>query len=289
MDSVHRISRAKINLFLEIKGRRGDGYHDIETLFQEISFADQITLRRTQSEYSVLKCNNTRLPFGKRNLCIRACDRLREAAGWEGAVEIRLEKNVPLGSGLGGGSSNAASVITGLNELYGLGLDSAAMERIGLDVGSDVPFFIHGGAAIGRGRGEIIEPLPSLPQPLWMALIKPRAVSVSTGNAYQWIGAGRRAERALDRAELEKKFADGDIEFVLDLVHNAFEPVVAAKYPILENYKKDLEAAGCLRVGMSGSGSTFFGLCASEADARAAAAAFADREDLSLAGAYHTI
>jgi len=288
LDSITKNSFAKINLFLEIRGKRSDGYHDIESLYQEISFADEIAMRRTQSEYSVLRCNNTRLPFGKRNLCIKACDMLREAAGWEGTVEISLIKKVPLGSGLGGGSSNAANVIAGLNDLYSLGLDKAAMADIGLDVGSDVPFFIYGGTAIGRGRGEVITPLPRLPKPLWLVLVKPRKISVSTGSAYQWVSA-HHGDRVLDDAELEKKLAAGDMQYLLDLVYNAFEPVIMKKYPILENYKRDLQEAGCLRVGMSGSGSTFFGLCENEAAARAAASVFEGREDLSLAGAFHTI
>ena len=288
MDSVSCTSYAKINLFLEIQGKRADGYHEISSLFQEVSFADDITLRRIQSEYSVLKSNNTRLPFGKRNLCIKACDQMREDAGWGDTVEISLTKRVPLGSGLGGGSSNAAAVITGLNRLYDLGLDNEQLSGIGLKVGSDVPFFIHGGTAVARGRGEIITPMPRFPKPIWLVLVKPRRVSVSSGNAYEWV-RGYRGERTLNDAELERKIADGDFEYILDHVYNAFEHIVLKKYPILENYRRDLEEAGCIKVGMTGSGSTHFGICENEEKARAVAARFEDRDDLSLAGAFHTI
>lgn len=287
MDKITAPSYAKLNLFLEIRGRRKDGYHEIHTVFQAISLADIIHLKPCDQEYSILRCNNAAVPFGKRNLCIKAFEEMRRSAGLERTVEIELEKQIPLGSGLGGGSSNAACVIRGINDLYHLKMTNEALAAVGLNVGSDVPFFIYGGTAIGRGRGEIIRPLPPLPGPQWLVLVKPR-LSVSTGSAYQWV-RGYKSKHELDEDELESRLKAGDAEFLLDKMYNAFEAIVVKKHPELARYRKELEAAGCRRISMTGSGSSFFGFCDGEEQARAAAAAFADREDLLLAGAYHTV
>lgn len=287
LDNITCHSYAKLNLFLEILGRRKDGFHEILTVFQTISLADVIHLKQCSEEYSILRCNNAAVPFGKRNLCIKAYDEMRRSAGLERTVEIELEKHIPLGSGLGGGSSNGACVIRGLNTLYDLHKSNEELAAVGRNVGSDVPFFVYGGTALGRGRGEIIRPLPPLPGTLWLVLLKPR-VSVSTGNAYQWV-RGYKGGRELDENDLEARLNAGDAGFVLDKIYNAFEGIVVKKHPELGRYRAELEAAGCRPVSMTGSGSSFFGFCDNEKQARAIAAAFEDREDLLLAGAFHTV
>ena len=268
-------------------GKRGDGYHDICTLFHTITLSDTVELSRSQQPYSILRSDNPMLPFGKRNLCIKAYESVRENTGMEQTVEIQLKKNIPLGSGLGGGSSNAACVIKGVNELFELGLTPERMGDMGLHVGTDVPFFIYGGAAVGRGRGGRITPMSTFPEPVWLTLIKPR-MSVSTGNAYKWVKA-YRGKRELDDAELSKKLGEGDLEYIFGLMFNAFEPIVLAKYTELARYPKELKEAGCIKVQMTGCGSSFYGFCENEKQARSVADAFQDREDVVLAGAYHTV
>ena len=289
MDKVTYSSPAKINLFLEVKGIRGDGYHEISTWMQAVDICDTITVAKSAQDYSTLRSRDTSIPFGKRNLCIKAFETVRDNTGMKktDTVEIALDKQIPLGSGLGGGSSNAASVIIALNELFELGLDTAKKLRLATMVGSDVPFFVLGGGALAHGRGEILEPLPPLPKPLWLVIAKPE-FSVSTGEAYKWIKKHRGAKSlALDK--LSKKIESGDTQFILDNMYNAFEPVIAAKHPQIEDIKKRMLDAGCLKAQMTGSGSGVFGVCSDEAAAQAAAEALAGAEDLPFVASCRTI
>lgn len=287
MDSITCASNAKINLFLEIKGKRSDGYHEIRTLFQEISLGDEITLKKSSQEYSVLRCNDTTIPFGKRNLCIKAYDLMREHTKLKDTVEIELEKKIPLGAGLGGGSSNGACVIKSLNKLYELGLGHQEMSDLAAKAGSDISFFIYGGMAVGSGRGEIIHKLPDLKTPIWLTLVKP-AISVSTGNAYQWV-KGYQGKRDLDESELAAKILADDHEYIINNIYNAFEPIVINKMPELDVFRQDLVNAGCLKVSMSGCGSAFYGICSDKGHAEEVADSFADRDDITLAAACHTV
>ncbi|HOY63124.1 MAG: 4-diphosphocytidyl-2-C-methyl-D-erythritol kinase [bacterium ADurb.Bin236] len=288
MDSASFTSPAKINLFLDIRGKRPDGYHETLTWMQTIDLCDTLTLARSARDFSTLRSDNSSMPLGKRNLCIKAYEAARAAAGDAvDSVEISLKKRVPLGSGLGGGSSNAASVIKGLNVLFSLGMTDEKMSKIAAGVGTDVPFFIRGGAAIASGRGEIISPLPSLPAPIHLLVAKPEA-SVSTGEAYKWV-KGYKGERDLDREETAARIASGDLQYVMDRMFNCFEEIVFGRLPALAALKSKLLDAGCVKAQMTGSGSAVFGICPDEKTARSAASALSADDDTLFVAACRTI
>jgi 4-diphosphocytidyl-2-C-methyl-D-erythritol kinase len=149
-------SFAKINLYLRVLGRRGDGFHELFTVFQTVSLCDSLTFE--EADGLTLTCDDARIPTDDRNLVIKAAKRLRETAGIERGARMHLEKNIPSPGGLGGGSSNAAVTLIGLSRLWGIELPATDRQTIAAGLGSDVPFFLEGGTAIGTGRGEIIEP-----------------------------------------------------------------------------------------------------------------------------------
>lgn len=287
MNRIVLTSPAKINLFLEIKGKRDDGYHNVLTWLHTIDLADELKIGVSESEYCKLRTHDTSIPFGKRNLCIKAYEAMKADAGIDKPVEIQLDKVIPLGSGLAGGSSNAASVIRGANQLFNLGMPEDRLRDIGSKVGTDVPFFITGGSALGRGRGTELTPLPPFPAPLWLVLAKPEA-KVSTGDAYKWI-KGHHGEKNIDEAELSGKIEAGDFEFLCSILHNSFENVIFEKYPQLEDIRKRLLDEGCAAARMTGSGSTVYGLCENEEKARAVADSLSGWDMLSFVRACRTL
>lgn len=289
MDKVSYKSPAKINLFLEIKGKRDDGYHEISTWMQTVDLCDDITIVKSAQDYSTLRSRDTGIPFGKRNLCIRAFDMVRDNTTMKktDTVEITLDKRIPLGSGLGGGSSNAASVINGLDEIFELKLDRDKKIELAATVGSDVPFFLLGGGAIANGRGEQLEPLPPLPAPLWLVVVKPE-FSVSTGEAYKWVKKSKGG-KTITREKIAPHIEKGDIAFILDHLYNAFEPIIAEKYPLLNSIREQMIEAGCLKAQMTGSGSGMFGICEDEPAARNAANRLGRSNDLTFVEVCKTI
>src|SRR5437870_4313434 len=164
---------AKINLSFEIKGRREDGFHEIETLMAPISLADRLTIERGETTGGLqFSCDDSSLSNGEENLVVKAARLFQNAMKIGAGIEIRLEKKVPHGAGLGGGSSDAATTLLRLNELFETGLDQKALIGLAAQIGSDVPFFILGSAAICRGRGEIVE-ATTLPRTFSLLLLKP--------------------------------------------------------------------------------------------------------------------
>ncbi len=289
MDKVSYSSPAKINLFLEIKGKRDDGYHEILTWMHTISLYDNITISKSALDYSTLRSRDTGIPFGKRNLCIKAFDTVRDNSRMRKSdtVEISLDKQIPLGSGLGGGSSNAASVIVGLDELFELELGRAEKVRIASLVGSDVPFFVVGGSSVVSGRGEVLSPLPHLPHPLHLVIVKPE-FSVSTGEAYKWVKM-HKGSKTIDNEKLAAKISEGDIDFIFSSMFNVFEPIVTKKFPALKNISGRMKDAGCLTTQMTGSGSGVFGICADAEAASQAADALSQEADIAFVYACRTL
>lgn len=245
-----------------------------------IDIFDNVAIKKSEQEYSTLQSGDTTIPFGKRNLCIKAFEALKAETGLDQTVVISLEKNIPLGSGMGGGSGNAASVIKGINNLFKLGLSSETMMKIGAEVGSDVPFFIDGGSALATGRGIEITEMPKTPSPIWMVVGKPDE-SVSTGDAYQWLSS-YKSERKLNVDELRNKIQSGDFQYICDNLYNAFEEVILDKYPAIKNLKLALIESGCAAAMMTGSGSAVFGLCENEAAARKAFENFGAKDGVSF-------
>jgi len=254
---------------LQIRDQRPDGYHNIHTLFQEIDFHDSIEIKKRNSgcEFS---SNVDWLKNDTSNLCVKAWDLMRNEYGI-GGVSIQLEKQIPAGGGLGGGSSNAAAILKGLRQLYELNVDGNRLETIGIPLGADVPFFIKGGLQVGDGIGEKLTPL-DIKIPGTLLLVIPD-IHIDTGWAY---GVSKKI---LDASRENINFAGfvrkEKIPFAL--FENDFEAIVFPTYPEIGQLKDSLRAHGARFASLSGSGSTVFGLFDEEADARSAQSHFPDR------------
>ncbi|MER3482770.1 MAG: 4-(cytidine 5'-diphospho)-2-C-methyl-D-erythritol kinase [Meiothermus sp.] len=247
------LAGAKINLGLSVLGKLPNGYHELHTIFAALEVADRIELEPT-AEGIQLEIVNSALPSGPSNLAYRAARDYLEAAGWPGGVRMVLEKHLPLAAGLGGGSSDAAAVLRGLNELYPANLDLSALA---LKLGADVPFFLGSPLAEGRGIGEKLRPLP--PMPLEVVLVNP-GIAVAAADAY----------KGLRREEWSPELNVGDVLGALRAGQeppywNTLEGPVSRLEPSLAEVKLELRKAGLFGILMSGSGSTLFGL-AKDAD-----------------------
>jgi 4-diphosphocytidyl-2-C-methyl-D-erythritol kinase len=263
---------AKINLGLEVLRRRADGFHDINTLFAAIDLSDCVKLHsRNDGRIICRVTGNERLESEGTNLCSRAAYVLRGYAGREDlGLEIDLAKRIPIGAGLGGGSSDAAAAMLGALRLWGLSVPPATLGRMALDLGSDVPFFLHGGVAAATSRGETLTPI-DIRLPYTVLLVNP-GIHVSTPWAYRALG--RTAERpATDLVAALRRGLEDPLA-MREGLHNDFEGVVFAEHPLLPTLKEKLYAAGALYAAMSGSGSTMLGLFGDRAAAEEAAVGF---------------
>ncbi|MFH0989038.1 MAG: 4-(cytidine 5'-diphospho)-2-C-methyl-D-erythritol kinase [bacterium] len=255
-------SYAKINLGLRILRKRPDGYHDIETVFRPIDFFDEISM--WQSDENILfSTDNPSLPTDQSNLCVRAAMMLQELTGSHLGVEIRLRKRIPIGAGLGGGSSNAATVLTGLIRLWNLEMTQKELISISGHLGSDVPYFILGKSAYATGKGEQLSMLP-LTFPYWIVTVTP-SIQVSTVWAYKHCTPSQEGTQVSLRESLLK--ASGDLSQLDHVLRNDFEHVVYPAFPEIRLLRDSLEALGAFTVHLSGSGSSVFGLFTSESSA----------------------
>lgn len=262
------LAHAKLNLFLRVVGRRADGFHELETLFQSIDLADELTF--APGRELTLTGGSEAAPPGPENLVLRAAAALREATGCPHGAAIHLEKRVPVGAGLGGGSSDAAATLRALNRLWDLRLPRERLLEIAARLGSDVPFALRGGTAVGRGRGELLEPLPT--PALWLALARP-SFGVPTPQAYRLF---RPAPAAAPLGSFLAALASGEPERIAPLLRNDLEAGVFSQWPELTALRERLLAAGALGARMTGSGSVLFGVAQDEAHARAIAARLRD-------------
>ncbi len=256
---------AKINLTLNIEERREDGYHLLSSVFQAISLSDTVTIETTALQGITLTMSDPALPCDARNTAYKAAQVFFDYTGIAPSVSIRVDKRIPQQAGLGGGSSDAAGVLVGLDEFYSTNLSLDTLCMLGEKVGADVPFCIVGGTAMVTGIGEIIEPLLPLP-PCHIVVAKPQ-VGVSTAEAYRAVDSVEtdRADQSAMRAAIE----NGDLAAVGALLSNAFEQALAIPEveQTLENMRK-FHPLGCR---MSGSGSAVYALFADEASASACA------------------
>jgi len=269
------IAPAKINLYLEILGDRPDGYHELAMVMQSVALADQITLRANGTPRIQVFCDNPEVPADQTNLAYRAAvlmaETYVEAYRQYGGVDIRIEKRIPVGAGLAGGSTNAAAVLVGLDLMWGIGLTQIELQDLGAQLGSDVPFCIAGGTAIATGRGEVLSPLPNIDS-LYVVLGKYQSLSVSTVWAYKtyrqrfeetYIREGDRlsAKRnAMKSGSLVSAINQGDHAQIGGLLYNDFEKIVLEEYPQVAALKSAMAACDPLGCLMSGSGPTVFAL-----------------------------
>ena len=253
---------AKVNLALEVLGRRDDGYHEIATVMQTVDLSDRLVLE--DADVVELRTTAPDVPTDGTNLALRAALALRDVAGSSRGVRITLEKRIPVSAGLGGGSTDAAAVLFGLSRLWGLRWPTARLAEVGVTLGMDVPFFLHGGAALGTGRGEHLEALAGCA--LGLVLVNP-GVGASTAEIYGGVvpamysdgGRARRMAAALRSRQPGRVAAN---------LGNTLERVAAPRHREVEQMEVALLAAGALGAAMSGSGLTVLGVARSYDHAR---------------------
>lgn len=266
---------AKVNLFLEVLGRRPDGYHDLATLMVPVGLYDTLEIRESASGDVRLSCDHPGLSSGADNLVSRAVALVRQRHGIRTGVQVRLTKRIPLAAGLAGGSSDAAATLAGLDRLWRLGLSADALGRLGAELGSDVPFFFAGSAAWCTGRGEIVEPTP-VGRPLHLVLAFP-PVGLSTARVFQALTV---PARPVEGGPIRRALAAGDVTELGRLLHNRLEEPAMRLCPPIARLCQRLARPGPAGVRMSGSGTTVFALAADAADAeRLACALAADQDD----------
>lgn len=257
------LAPAKINICLHVLNRRSDGYHDLAMLMQRVSLYDKISIALTGGADITVQCGGVTLPAGQQNIAARAAQALLDRAGVRQGLEIVIEKNIPVAAGLGGGSSDAATVLMGLNDMLSLGFSPEQLMETGVKLGADVPFFIFKHAAWATGIGDRLEEVHGLP-PVWYVLVNP-GLEVSTA----WVYKNLRLTSARDNLRIPR--FSGEVEEVVNLLHNDLETVTVERFPLIEDVKQQLIQLGAKGALMSGSGSTVFGVFSDECTARAAA------------------
>lgn len=259
---------AKVNLDLRVLGRRPDGYHEIRTIFQSLALHDTLVVRAAHGPF-ILESDSRDLACDRSNLVWRAAAALWKAAGRRGTVRdvaIHLRKRIPTQAGLGGGSSDAAATLLALHDLWQLRLPAAALVAIAARIGSDVPFFLLGGTALGVGRGEDVYPLPDIGR--WAVVLLRPAFGVPTADAYSWLSARAPVRRLARPVTLPVPWYPGELA-----LRNDLEAPVCRAFPAIGRLSATLRRSGASVTLMAGSGSTVFGLFESAAAARSAAAA----------------
>ena len=267
---------AKVNLSLDIVGRREDGYHIVRMVMQTLDIYDILTMERLEANEIQIQAvdkrgdvntsdENAVVPLGEDNLVYKAAARLLDRYLWgkggKGGVKISLEKHIPIAAGMAGGSSDAAATLTGLNELFELGLMGKELMEIGVKLGADIPYCIMGGTALSEGIGEELTRLPDIPECIFVVAKPP--VAVSTAEAYGGYDALADSGEKIIRPEVDKQvdaIYSGDIKHVSELFGNVLEQVTAEKHKEIGNLEELMKECGALGAVMSGSGPTVYGI-----------------------------
>lgn len=277
-------AHAKLNLTLDVLGKRPDGYHDLRMVMQSIALADELTVTVGPGRGIAVRTDLAFLPCDRRNLAAAAAVRFLEHTGQSLAVEIDLRKKIPVCAGMGGGSSDAAAVLRALNELTAAGLSLMELAGLGASVGSDVPYCVLGGTALAEGRGEKLTPLPPLPA-CALVVCKP-PFPISTPELFRAI-SGKKLRRRPDTAGLLEALSSRDLTGAARRMYNVFEDVLPPRQGrTVAELKARLIAGGALGACMSGTGPTVFGLFDDPGTAEGAAADLrVDFEDVFVTGA----
>ena len=263
MDSTELKARAKINLSLDVLGRRPDGYHDVKMVMQTIELHDRIFIEVIEKGIEI-ECSAPWVPNDKRNIAYKAAEQLIERFGIKKGVKIRIDKNIPVAAGLAGGSSDAAAVLKGMNSLFKLDLTEKELMDIGKTIGADVPFCIRGGTMLAEGIGEILTQLDPLPVTN-IVLIKPK-IGVSTAWVYENLNVKKLTSRPNTNIIINS-IANGNIKKLAQNMKNVLETVTSGKYEVIGEIKQKLVELGALGSMMSGSGPTVFGIFSDKAAA----------------------
>lgn len=256
-DTIKLKSLAKINLGLDVLGRRENGYHDVRMVMQTIYLYDNVTLQITETPGIDLKTNLFYLPVDEKNIAYKAAKMLMDEFQIERGISITLDKHIPVAAGMAGGSSNAATVLVGMNRLFKLGLSEQELMERGVKLGADVPYCVMRGTALAEGIGEELKQLPPLPK-CYILIAKP-AISVSTKTVYEKLDA-HEIEEHPDIDGILKGLEEKDVKKVAASMGNVLERVTIEDYPIIEEIKETMKKEGALNAMMSGSGPTVFGI-----------------------------
>ncbi len=278
MDKITQKAYAKINLGLDVLSRRADGYHLVKMIMQTVDLYDLLTIEKTDEpgiRFKLLqdgKAVTTLVPEDDTNLVCKAARKLMEKTGRNLGVSFTLQKNIPVAAGMAGGSTDAAAALTGMNQLFALGLSDEELREIAVTIGADVPYCIRGGTALSEGIGEILTLLPSPPQ-VPLVIVKPD-VSVSTKSVYENLHV-ESLQRHPDIDGMIEAIKKGDLTGMTDRMENVLETVTIALHPVIAKIKRLLEKQGAKKALMSGSGPTVFAVFEEEEKADAAAKALA--------------
>lgn len=252
---------AKINLGLDVQRKREDGYHDVRMIMQTIQMYDVLEIEKKEEPGIELTVNFSYVPSDSRNLVWKAAELLMKEFSIEEGVKISLEKFIPVAAGMAGGSSDAAAAMVGINKLFRLGLSEKELMERAVKIGADVPYCIMRGTALAEGIGEILTPLPPMPD-CYILVGKP-AVNVSTKTAYENLKLKEIKTHPDIDGQLQA-LADGDLERLSKQMENVFQPGIEREYPVVREIREFMEEQGAVKALMSGSGPTVFGIFDSE-------------------------
>lgn len=275
MDKLQLKAYGKINLGLDVIRKRPDGYHDLDMIMQMVDVYDDVIIERKAGEEIVVKADAAVLSNGKDNLAYMAAKMLFDEFKIKSGVEITIHKRIPIAGGMAGGSSDCATTLIGINEMFNLGLSKQQLMERGVKLGADVPYCVLGGTAIARGIGEVLTPLPTLPQ-CHVIIAKP-PISVSTAYVYGHIRPDEITKRP-DIEQMTLAIKEQDLNKLSDLLYNVMEEVTVSEYPVIEKIKSIMLENGALNSIMSGSGPTVFGLFDDREKAQAAMKALDSKE-----------
>ena len=273
MDRLELKALGKINLGLDVLGRRENGYHDVRMVMQTVYLYDRIIMKKSKTPGIRLETNLYYLPVNENNLAYQAAQMLMDEFHIEEGVSIQLDKHIPVAAGMAGGSSNAAAVLFGMNRIFSLGLSQKELMERGVKLGADVPYCIMRGTVLAEGIGEILTPLSPMPK-CYVLIAKP-AISVSTKMVYEKLDS-HEIEDHPDIDGILAGLKAGDLKKVAGSMGNVLERVTVDAYPVIDQIKKMMIKEGALNAMMSGSGPTVFGIFEETATARKAADAIRD-------------
>ena len=273
MDRLELKALGKINLGLDVLGRRENGYHDVRMVMQTVYLYDRIIMKKSKTPGIRLETNLYYLPVNENNLAYQAAQMLMDEFHMEEGVSIQLDKHIPVAAGMAGGSSNAAAVLFGMNRMFSLGLSQKELMERGVKLGADVPYCIMRGTVMAEGIGEILTPLSPMPK-CYVLIAKP-AISVSTKMVYEKLDS-HEIEDHPDIDGILAGLKAGDLKKVAGSMGNVLERVTVDAYPVIDQIKEMMIKEGALNAMMSGSGPTVFGIFEEKATARKAADAIRD-------------
>ena len=265
MNSITLKSRAKINLSIDVLGKRQDGYHLVEMIMQTIDLYDLIEINEKDNDQITIKSTSDEIPLDCNNLVYKAANLIKKTFNINKGVEIHIKKNIPVAAGMAGGSSNAAAALVGLNKLWNLNLSNQQLEKIGLKLGADVPFCINGGAVLASGIGEELTPIKGLTKDVCILVCKPD-LFVSTKEVYECIDSKDIDKRPNNKFLIEC-LKNEDTRQLAENMFNVLEGVTMDKHPVIQQIKDIMTNNRALGAMMSGSGPTVFGLYENREDA----------------------